>query len=91
MEKTVQIYRRPKNAMQSGRAQTSEYSLEFCSIKRRPLTEPLMGWTSSSDTRSQIHLKFKSLTEALNYAKTNGLRPVITEGTEPRAQAPKLC
>ncbi|MCX8500178.1 MAG: ETC complex I subunit [Alphaproteobacteria bacterium] len=81
MEKTVQIFRRPKNAMQSGRAQTAEYCLNFDPTPP-PVSDPLMGWTSSSDTRSQIHLKFKSLEDALNYAKTQGLRPVITQGSE---------
>lgn len=78
MEKTVRIYRRPKNAMQSGRAQTAEFSLEF-DPESPPSTDPVMGWHSSADTRAQLHLKFKTLPEALNYAKNNGLKALVVD------------
>ena len=35
--------------------------------------DPLMGWTSSSDMKSQIKLTFDSKEEAIAYAERNGL------------------
>ncbi|MCB1782968.1 MAG: ETC complex I subunit [Alphaproteobacteria bacterium] len=67
----VRIYKPSKNVMQSGRAKTALWVLEFerDSI-RRP--EPLMGWTESGDTLNQVRLKFSSREEAEEYARTNG-------------------
>ena len=31
--------------------------------------EPLMGWTGSSDTKSQVQLNFQTKEEAILYAK----------------------
>jgi hypothetical protein len=35
--------------------------------------EPLMGWTSSADTRAQLRLRFDTLEEAIAYAQKEGL------------------
>lgn len=35
--------------------------------------EPLMGWTSSSDMKSQITLKFDTKEQAIAYAQRNGV------------------
>jgi len=32
-----------------------------------------MGWTSSSDTQSQIKLEFKTKQDAVDYAQENGI------------------
>ena len=54
---SARIYQRPKNAMQSGRARTQEWVLEFApSEARRP--DPLMGWAGSGDTQVQVVLTF---------------------------------
>ena len=50
----ARIYQPPKNAMQSGRAGTHEWVLEFERLSpQRP--DPLMGWIGSSDTQQQVH------------------------------------
>ena len=41
--------------------------------------EPLMGWTSSTDMRSQVKLKFDSKEEAVAYAKRNGIAYRVEE------------
>jgi hypothetical protein len=33
--------------------------------------EPLMGWTSSNDMLSQVHLSFETKEEAIDYAQKN--------------------
>ncbi|MCW1384709.1 ETC complex I subunit [Novosphingobium sp. KCTC 2891] len=69
---SARIYQRPKNAMQSGKARTSDWLLEFeQSEARRP--DPLMGWTGSGDTQVQVTLKFASVDEAKAYADKHGI------------------
>jgi hypothetical protein len=68
----ARIYQRPKNAMQSGKALTDQWILEFeQSEARQP--DPLMGWTGSGDTQAQIVLKFPSCAEAQAYAAKYGI------------------
>jgi ETC complex I subunit-like protein len=67
------IIRRPaKSAMQSGVANTRDWVLEFAPSSPREI-EPLMGWTSSADTRRQVTLHFPSQEEAIAYAERHGI------------------
>jgi len=69
---TARIYQRPKNAMQSGKAQTDTWLLEFVPAEaKRP--DPLMGWSGSGDTRQQVVLQFASQAEAQAYADRYGI------------------
>ena len=64
----VRIYQPGKTAMQSGRALTHEWIIEYeAETARRP--EALMGWTSSGDTYNQVRLKFPTLENAVAFAK----------------------
>jgi hypothetical protein len=73
---SARIYQRPKNAMQSGKALTDRWILEFDPAEaRRP--DPLMGWTGSGDTQSQVVLRFDSKDEALAYADKHGIAAVV--------------
>ena len=68
----ARIYQRPKNAMQSGKARTDEWVLEFEQTEaRRP--DPLMGWSGGGDTRAQVILTFPSKDEAKAYAEKYGI------------------
>ena len=68
----VRIYQPPKNPMQSGRAGGRKWVMEFEPQTPRQV-EPLMGWTSSADTRAQLRLRFDTLEEAIAYAQQEGL------------------
>lgn len=69
---TARIFQRPKNAMQSGKALTDEWLLEFAPAEAmRP--DPLMGWAGSGDMQQQLQLKFASLDEAQAYATRYGI------------------
>ena len=68
----ARIYQPAKTAMQSGRCRTRQWILEFEPEKARTL-DPLMGWTSSADMRSQISLKFDSRDEAEAYARRHDI------------------
>jgi hypothetical protein len=66
------IYQPPKTAMQSGRAGTDHWVLEFePTSPQRP--DPLMGWIGSADTRKQVRLHFETREEAVGYAERNGI------------------
>jgi len=64
---TARIYRPARTAMQSGTAKTERWLLEYEPEAPRQI-EPLMGWTSSSDMKSQVKLWFDSEAEAVAYA-----------------------
>ncbi len=69
---SARIYQRPKNAMQSGKARTSDWLLEFeASEAKRP--DPLMGWAGSGDTQAQVVLKFETAEAAQAYAARYGI------------------
>ncbi len=68
----ARIYQKSKNAMQSGRAGTDGWVLEFMPASaQRP--DPLMGWAGSSDTQRQVRLSFGSVEAAKAYADKNGI------------------
>ncbi|WP_309086418.1 ETC complex I subunit [Chelativorans sp.] len=69
---TARIYSPSRTAMQSGNAKTGQWVLEF--EPEAPLKiDPLMGYTSSSDTRRQVRLSFATKEEAIAYAERNGI------------------
>ena len=69
---TARIYRPARTAMQSGTAKTERWLLEYEPEQPRQI-EPLMGWTSSGDMKSQLKLWFDSEAEAVAYATRNGI------------------
>ena len=54
---TARIFQRPKNAMQSGKARTDRWQLEFEPAEAKQ-PDPLTGWAGSGDTRDQLRLFF---------------------------------
>ena len=67
----VKIYKPSRNAMQSGRAKTEQWLLEYETETPR-VPDPLMGWSSSGDTLNQVRLKFDSMEKAMDYANKKG-------------------
>jgi hypothetical protein len=77
----ARIYRPTKTAMQSGRANTRDWILEF--EPGAPKTvDPLMGWTGSADMDGQVLLRFATSKEAVDYAKRHGLAYQLIEPRE---------
>ena len=72
----ARIYQPSRNAMQSGMAKTKHWVLVYGPAVSREI-DPLMGWTSSDDTQSQVRLRFATRAEAEDYAKDNGLDYVV--------------
>lgn len=74
----ARIYQPARTAMSSGTAKTKSWVLEFAPSEAREV-DPLMGWTSSSDTQSQIRLQFATREEAVDYARENGIDAQVQE------------
>lgn len=74
----VRIYQPARNAMQSGVARTKGWVLEFPAADSREI-DPLMGWTSSDDTQSQVRLRFETRKQAEDYARDHRLDYVVQE------------
>lgn len=68
----ARIYQPAQSTMQSGAANSNKWILEFAPSSARRL-DPLMGWTSSNDTQSQVKMTFDSKEAAVDFAKANGL------------------
>lgn len=83
---TARIFRPARTAMSSGAAKTRDWVLEFVADSAREV-DPLMGWTSSSDTQAQVRLRFDSKETALEYAKAKGIDAVVTE---PKSRRPVI-
>ena len=79
---TARIYQRPKNAMQSGKALTDQWILEFAPAEARR-ADPLMGWAGSGDTQVQVVLKFAGCEEAQTYAARYGIAARV-QATPPK-------
>lgn len=79
----ARIFRPAKTAMQSGQAKTDQWILEYEPESPRKV-EPLMGYTSSGDMKSQIRLAFDSQEEAVAYAKRYGIAYRVVEPHEPK-------
>ncbi len=68
----ARIYQIPKNALQSGRARTSTWMLEFEPTEAKK-PDPMMGWAGSGDTQQQVKLQFGSEAAAIAYAERYGI------------------
>lgn len=77
------IYKPSRSVMTSGKARTRGWKLRF-EPRRAPFIEPLMGWTGSDDTLTQVELSFPTLDSAVRYAERQGLNYVV-EGDVHRA------
>jgi ETC complex I subunit conserved region len=78
---TARIYQPGKSATQSGAARAKQWLLEYEPEQPREI-EPLMGWTSSGDMKSQIRLWFDTAEEALDYARRHGVPARVIEAAE---------
>jgi hypothetical protein len=78
---TARIFRPAKTAMQSGKAKSQDWVLEFEPEIARSI-DPIMGYTSSSDMKSQIRLRFETREAAVAYAMRNGIAFRVIEPKE---------
>jgi hypothetical protein len=67
----LSIYPPFGSVVQSGRANTKRWALEFES-RSPPEIEPLMGWLASTDTHKQVRLVFPTRESAVAFADRHG-------------------
>ena len=82
---SARIYQPSKEASQSGLARTKVWILEFDQTGPRE-TDPLMGWTGSSDMLQQVRLEFDTAEEAVSYAQSAGIAYRVEETPPPIAR-----
>ena len=68
----ARIYQPAPNAMQSGRAGSHDWVLEFAP-KKSGQVDPLTGNKRATDMQAQLDLKFDDLESAVAYAKSNNI------------------
>lgn len=79
---TARIFKPAKSAMQSGKAVSRAWQLDYEPEEPRTI-EPLMGWTSSSDMKQQLTLRFQTKEEAIAYCERKGIAYQVIEPKEP--------
>ncbi|MGR6430728.1 ETC complex I subunit [Rhizobium sp. PAMB 3182] len=83
---SAKIYRPAKTAMQSGKAKTHLWVLEFDQSVARKI-DPIMGYTSSSDMLQQVKLTFETQEEAEAYAQRKGIEYRVIQPKEATRKA----
>ena len=68
----ARIYRPGRGATQSGHARTKTWLLEYERSAALEI-EPLMGWTASSETETQVRVAFDTREEAVTFAEKRGI------------------
>ena len=77
----AKIYCPAKTAMQSGKAQTRKWRLEFHpSAASRP--DALMGWSSSADASGQVRMSFDTKEAAIAFARAHAIPHQVTDAPE---------
>ena len=82
----ARIFQPARTAMSSGTAKTRHWVLEFAPAEAREV-DPLMGWTSSSDTQAQVRLTFETKEAAVEYAQAQGIDAQVQE---PKKRKPNI-
>lgn len=77
----ARLFQPAKTAMQQGRGNAGRWLLEFEQDQARRI-EPLMGWTSSGDTKQQLRLWFDTREEGEAYCLRNGIMVAVEEPHE---------
>jgi hypothetical protein len=74
----VKIYQPSKTATQSGK-KPSEWLLVPIEENKNRWIDNVTGWTSTSNTKTQLKLSFKDKESAISYAKKQGFDYKIIE------------
>jgi hypothetical protein len=69
-KRTVIISPRMLKTLQSGQRLANQWQIKWKNMER--WSNPLMGWTSTSDPMSNVKLNFDTKDEAIAFAKRNG-------------------
>lgn len=84
----ARIHLPPRNAMQSGRANTAAWVLEYAPTPQA--LDPLTGWVGRGDTRAQLRLRFPTKEAAIAFAEARGIAYEVELPPAPRPIKPKV-
>jgi hypothetical protein len=82
----ARIFMPARPASSSGYGRSDKWVLEYPREGGREI-DPLMGWTSTSETQYQVQLAFDTKEEALAYASAHGVDAVVME---PKLRKPNI-
>lgn len=77
----AKIYRPSKTATQSGVAASRRWILEYEPTEGLSI-DPLMGWTSSSNTSRQVRMFFDTRDQAIAFARAHNIPHQVAEPNE---------
>lgn len=83
MSLKAKIYQPARTAMQSGKAKTNCWVLEYMQPKAR-YRDAIMGWNGTSQTLSQVHLPFDCLEDAISYASRHNIEYSVAPINKPK-------
>lgn len=83
----AKIYKPSRHTMQVGRAKMRDWILEYEPSGPRSV-DPLMSWTTTTQTHTQVSLKFKTKKDAMAYAEMNHI-PYTVLPEQPLKQTAK--
>ena len=75
---SARIYQLPKNALQSGKARTQTWMLEFAPAEAKK-PDPMTGWAGSGDTLEQVKLSFPDADAACAYCERYGISYIVAK------------
>jgi len=82
-QRVVRIFVPPRSAMQSGKAKSQCWAVEFLANEAKRV-DPLTGWAGSGDTPTQLRLSFDTKEDAIAWAESQG-HAYEVENPVPRA------
>lgn len=78
------IYQPTKSAMSSGKGKTKQWIAEPFAEQDASFIDPIIGWTSSTDTSQQLKLSFATRKEAIAFAERCGHDYQVIEPRQPK-------
>ncbi len=75
----VKIFRPTKSVTQSGKNNVKKWLVVPIVADDARVIEPTMGWITSTDTNSQLHLAFSTKEEAIKFAQEKGFEYEVEE------------
>jgi len=75
---TAIIYKKEKNAMQSGKYGTDTWFFEY-ERELKQDNQPLMGWVKENDIQQEICISFSSKEDAVDYAERENIKYRVIE------------
>jgi len=76
------IYQPARNAMQSGKKNTKKWLMVPITENIRSISE-ITGWTSASNTSSQLKYEFATKEDAINFATKSGFEYEVVTPNSP--------